>query len=122
MVDYFFDGYAVIEIIKANPNYTKYIEEQIVFTIFNLTEIYWAVLRDFNEQKADEIYSEIKSFVIDITDDVLKDAVKFRHKHKKRELSYADCIGYVYALKNNLIFLTGDKEFQSLPNVEFISK
>jgi predicted nucleic acid-binding protein len=46
--------------------------------------------------------------------------MKFRKKNKKRNLSYADCIGYIYALKNNLIFLTGDKEFEDLKNVEFV--
>ena len=122
MVNYFFDSYAVIEIIKANTNYSNYFNEQLAFTIFNLAEIYWAILRDFDEQKADEIYSQIKYFVVDISDEVLIDAMKFRKKHKKRDLSYADCIGYVYALKNNLIFLTGDKEFKNLPNVEFITK
>ncbi len=122
MVNYFFDSYAVIELIKQNANYSKFIEEPIIFTIFNLTEIYWAVLRDFNDKKADEIYSEIKPFVVDINDETLKDAIKFRHKNKKRDLSYADCIGYIYALKNNLTFLTGDKEFENLSNVEFIKK
>ena len=120
MVNYFFDSYAVIEIVKENPQYFKYLNENFVITIFNLVEIYWAVLRDFDEEKADEIYSEINLMITDIDDATLKEAVKFRIKNKKRDLSYADCIGYTYALRNNLIFLTGDKEFERLENVEFV--
>jgi len=48
--------------------------------------------------------------------------MKFRKKNKKRNLSYTDCIGYVYATENDLIFLTGDKEFENLENVEFVKK
>ncbi len=28
--------------------------------------------------------------------------------------------GYIYALNNDLRFLTGDKEFEDLPNVAFV--
>ena len=57
---------------------------------------------------------------MDISEDVLKEAIKFRKKNKSKNLSYTDCIGYIYALKNNLMFLTGDKEFKDLKNVEFV--
>lgn len=120
MVNYFFDSYAVIEIVKENPQYFKYLNENFVITIFNLVEIYWAVLRDFDEEKADEIYSEINLMVTDIDDATLKEAIKFRINNKKKDLSYTDCIGYIYALRNNLVFLTGDKEFEKLENVEFV--
>ena len=46
--------------------------------------------------------------------------MKFKIKYKKQDLSYADCIGYIYAIKNNLLFLTGDKEFKDLKSVEFV--
>ena len=122
MVDYFFDSYAAIEIIKGNPKYAKYFNEIVAITIFNLMEIYWAVLRDFDEKIADKIYEQFRLFVFDVEDDVLKEAVKFRYKNKKMDLSYADCIGYIYALRNHLVFLTGDKEFEKLKNVEFVKK
>lgn len=122
MVDYFFDSYAVIEVIKGNLKYANYFEEIPAITIFNLVEVYWSALRDFNEEVADEIYEKFKPFVFEVSDEILREAVKFRYKNKKRDLSYADCIGYLYALKNNLVFLTGDKEFEDLRNVEFMKK
>ena len=119
-MNYFFDTYAIIEIIKQNPNYRIYINEEATITIFNLAEIYWSVLNDFGEEKADIVFTGYKKAVVEIDDATLKDAIKFRKKHKNKDLSYTDCIGYMYAIKNNLIFLTGDKEFENMPNVEFV--
>ncbi len=119
MVKYFWDSYAVVEVIKGNPSYARYIQEPVVITIFNLAEIYWAALNDLGEKGSDEIYTHYKQSVVEIDDEILKDAIKLRKKHKSRDLSYADCIGYFYAIKNNMKFLTGDKEFQGFENVEF---
>ena len=43
-VNYFFDSYAIIEIVKENKNYLKYLDEEATITIFNLAEIYYSVL------------------------------------------------------------------------------
>ncbi len=122
MVSYFFDSYAVIELVRGNPNYAKYSEEPVVLTLFNLVEIYWSCITHLNEDHADRIYGTFKECVVDVSDDILKEAVKFRKINKKLDLSYTDCIGYIYALKNNLLFLTGDKAFKDMKNVEFVSK
>lgn len=119
MVGYFWDSYAVVELISGSKYYAKYADELVVITVFNLAEIYWFALNEYGEEKADEIYDKFKKGVVDISDDIFKGAIKFRKKHKSRNLSYADCIGYFYAIKNNMKFLTGDKEFQGLENVEF---
>ncbi|MBU2562051.1 MAG: PIN domain-containing protein [Nanoarchaeota archaeon] len=120
MVGYFFDSYAVIELLDGNPMYARYSQEPFAMTVFNLVEIYWFALREYGEKIADEIYEKFRYFVINANDKVLKKAVKFRIKNKKKNLSYADCIGYTYALENNLLFLTGDKEFEKFKNVEFV--
>jgi len=44
----------------------------------------------------------------------------FRALNKKRNLSYVDCIGYIIAKQRNIKFLTGDKEFEYMENVEFV--
>ncbi len=119
---YFFDSYAIIEILKENKNFEKYVNETATITIFNLAEIYWAALRDFDEEKANEIYEQYKEAVEEIDDETLKEAVKFRKEHKKQDLSYTDCIGYIYAKRNGMTFLTGDKEFEQMKNVEFVKK
>ena len=119
-VGYFFDSYAVVELMKGNPNYAQYTKEAVVITFFNLAEIYWVAINDLVNDEAEEIYEHYRQGVVDIDDGVLKDAIKFRKKHKNKNLSYTDCIGYVYALKKNMVFLTGDKEFQNMDNVEFV--
>lgn len=119
---YFFDSYAIIEIVKGNPLYAKYAYEVVILTQFNLAEIYWSFLKDFPEEKAKELYWSFRECVVPVEDIVLQNAMKFRKEHKKRRLSYADCIGYCYALHHNLFFLTGDKEFEKLPHVEFQRK
>jgi len=114
LVAYFWDSYAIIELIAGNPNYAKYIQERVFITI------YWIALREYTEQEADFIYNKYKEGLVNINDEVLKEAIKFRKEHKKKNLSYTDCIGYIYAIKNKLKFLTGDKEFENMPNVEFV--
>jgi predicted nucleic acid-binding protein len=117
---YFFDSYAIIELVMGNSNYAKYIQEETTFTIFNLAEIYWSALNSIGEGKADEIYEKYKDSVVDVDENTLKEAMKFRKEHKKKNLSYTDCIGYVYAKRNEMKFLTGDKEFEAMGNVEFV--
>ena len=119
---YFFDSYAIIEIIKENINYAPYKTEDAALTIFNLAEIYWSVLLDYGEEKADIIFETYKKALVKIDDETLKEAVKFRKEQKKQDLSYADCIGYIYSKRNNLKFLTGDSKFEKLPFVEFVKK
>ena len=121
MNKYFWDTYAIIEFIHGNPNFAKFINEPVVITIFNLTEIFWTALNEYEEEKANKIYEHYKKCVIKIDDETIKEAIKFRKKvYKKSKISYANAIGYISALKNNLKFLTGDKEFKNLDNVEFV--
>ena len=117
---YFFDSYAIIELEKGNPNYSKYSSEPITITIFNLAEIYWNFLNKLEEREADLLYNDYSKSVVEISDEILKKAIKFRKENKKKNLSYTDCIGYVCASENNMKCLTGDKEFENMKNAEFV--
>ena len=119
---FFWDSYAVIETIKGNSNYKSYIAEEVIITIFNLTEIYFSALKDLGETVAEKIYQQYSPSVTEVPDMVIKKAMKFKLKNKDKNLSYTDCIGYLYAIENDMIFLTGDKEFENLENVEFVKK
>ena len=118
--NFFFDTYAVIELIEGNPGYAAYQDHVATLTILNLAEIYWVVLNRLGKEQANEVFREYRPAVVEIDDDTLKEAIEFRKTHKKKDLSYADCIGYIYAMRHGLKFLTGDKEFENLPNVEFL--
>ena len=122
IIKFFFDSYAIVEIVAGSQSYSKFINEPVTITIFNLAEIYWSAILNLEEKKAEEIYETYSACIKTISDEVLKEAIKFRKKHKNKDLSYTDCIGYIYALKNNMKFLTGDREFEAMENVEFIKK
>ena len=86
----------------------------------NIIEVYWVLLKKNGDAVAKVQYDKIKDCCMMITDDIVFDAMKFRLHHKKKKFSYADSIGYVLAKKNNLVFLTSDKEFRGMENVEFV--
>jgi len=119
-IKYFWDTYAIIELIGGSPNYARFTDQPVICTVFNLVELYWSALGQYSEKKALEIFDKFRDAVVDVDDETLKEAMKFRRRNKKRRLSYADCIGYVYAQRKGMTFLTGDKEFESLPDVEFV--
>ena len=117
---YFFDTYAVIEILKNNPSYKKYVNCYAVLTQLNMFELYYILLRDQNSSSAKKAMDAYYPCVFPFNRDLIEDAAMFRLKFKKRNLSMTDCVGYVFALKKGIRFLTGDKEFEDLPNVEFV--
>ena len=89
-------------------------------THMNLIEIHQTLLRLFSEKDADEATIKLEHMVVVPTIANILNASKFRLKHKKKNLSYTDCVGYIIAQDMKIKFLTGDKEFKNLPNVEFV--
>ena len=122
MVKYFFDSYALIEIAKGNSKYIPYFGSPIVITFLNLIEFTYSILLNYGEEKAQEICKQYSSCVVDIDNETVLEALRFRKEEHKKNLSYADCLGYIYAKRNNLLFLTGDEQFRHLPLVEFVKK
>jgi len=121
MSNYFLDTYALIEIIKGNKNYQKFLESEIFTSIFNLYELYFSLLRDYNKQTAKKFFEQFMGKVLQIKDEYIFEASKFKLQNRKQKLSYADCLGYIIALLYNMKFLTGDKEFEDKENVEFVN-
>ena len=121
-MQYFLDTYALIEIYLGNENYKKYVfdPEQAICTIFNLMEAHFFFLKKFGQIKADEIYGLIKPIIAGIDDLSLKEANGFKLRHQKNRFSFADCIGYISALKLKAKFVTGDYAFKGMENVEFV--
>ena len=116
---YFFDTYALFEIMNDKPGYRKFAGEDMVTSILNLGELYYGLMRDGGAKFAQERYAKIKCMIIPVTEDSVKRAMEFRFANSHK-LSYIDCIGYQLAKENNLLFLTGDKAFEGIENVEFV--
>ena len=118
---FFFDTYAIFEIAKGSKNYENYINDVgIATTKLNLMELYYKLLTNFGIDAAEFFYNKYRQFAVDVPDNLIKIAMIFRAKHKKRDLSYVDCIGYVLALEHKIKFLTGDGQFENMENVEFV--
>ncbi len=117
---YFFDSYALIEFNKGNPEYQKYSKETIHTTILNLYEFFYSALAEFGEEKAKEAMSKLNAVKVDISESDVVQASKFRLSNKQKKLSYADALGYEIARSNKLKFLTGDMQFRTLENVEYV--
>jgi uncharacterized protein len=120
---FFFDSYALIEIYEKNINYEKYAKANVVTSYFQVYEVYHSLIRNgYSKEEIKDFFDFLQNLCIDLNFDWIPESVEFRKEYKKRELSYADCLGYIIAKELNIKFLTGDKEFEDLPNVEFVKK
>lgn len=120
---FFFDSYALIEIYEGNSKYEKYKKVKVITSFFQLYETYYSLVRNnYTEDEIENFFIKLKNFCINLDFKWIPESVRFRRKYIKRDLSYADCLGYVIAKDMKVKFLTGDKEFKDLENVEFVEK
>lgn len=117
---YFFDTYALIEIMQGNPSYSKYLNSRIIITQLNLFELFCSTKRDVNETYADSIVDEYSQYCILFNNKIIKEAAKMKMNYSKQRLSMADCIGYCTAKLHGIKFLTGDMQFEHFEGVEFV--
>jgi len=117
---YFFDTYALLEIVSGNPNYEAYRKEPIVTSVMNMSEFYFILLREEGKTCADFWIESLQPDILDIDIATIRKAMILRLFHKKKKMSMVDCISYVLARKNNLLFLTGDNAFNNLNGVQFV--
>ncbi len=116
----FFDTYALIEIFKGNNNYEDYKKFDIVITKLNLFELYYNILNIYGENYANIAIEKYSNFITDFNKNIIINAAKMRLIFKKQNVSMTDCIGYVKAKELGIKFLTGDNQFEFLPDVEFV--
>ena len=114
------DTYALIELLGGNPNYGAYLNHILITTKFNLIELYYHFLHDYDKKTADKYLELYSGFVIPITYSCIQRGMEFKLEHKKERVSYVDCIGYALALELRIKFLTGDEKFENKENVEFV--
>ena len=118
--DYFLDTYAIVEIARKNPNYERYIGVPFAMTKLNLFELHQYLVRGKGEAYADGLIENYIPNVVDYDVEVIKKASKLRAEQTSKNLSMTDCVGYVYAKENSMVFVTGDREFNGMENVEFV--
>ena len=116
------DTYALVEIYLGNEKFAKYLNVEFVINDFTLAEFYGVLLKEYGEGEAELWLKKLERYSLQVSRKILIEAVKFRHEHKKQNISFFDAVGYVFSIKNGYYFVTGDKGFESLPNVEFKKK
>lgn len=114
------DTYALIEISRGNPNFANYINANCAIPDLTLAEFYLVVLRDHNEKTADFWLKRLEPFAMPVSRNILIKAVRHKHEYRKFNLSFFDCAGYMFAIENDMSFVTGDKEFEGKESVEFV--
>jgi predicted nucleic acid-binding protein len=114
-----FDTYALMELLNKNSNYEKYLDKGLVINDFIFAEFCYQLIKN-KDRDINEHLNEIGPAIIRINPNIIRRAMNFRYKNKKKKLSMTDCISYLQAKELNIKFLTGDKEFESLENVEFV--
>lgn len=112
------DTYTLAEISKGNPKFIKLMEKDFVITDLTLAEFYGIILREYDELTANYWYRKMSLYSKPVDKLILAKAIKFRYQ--KKNISFFDAVGYVYSRESNYKFVTGDKEFKKLPNVEYI--
>lgn len=115
---YFFDTYAILEIIAGNPNYRKYTNAEILLTRLNLFELFYSILKEKGAEEAKVYLDKYKDFAVDFDTEIIESAGLLKKSNPK--LSMTDSIGCTIAAKEGVKFLTGDKEFENIPSVEFV--
>ena len=114
-----YDTYALMEIINKNKNYEKYLDGDVIINTFIFAEYCYNLIKN-NVKERNFLIEEIKTGLRSVNPKLIEDAMKFRHKNKKRKLSMVDCISYLQAENLGVKFLTGDKRFENMENVEFV--
>lgn len=117
---YFLDTYAMVEIVKGNTHYTKYLTQQLHTSLFHLYELFYQLLRDHDAPTAREFFTQFSDVLLPISDSHIFAAAEFKLAHAKAKLSYADALGYAMADQEGMRFLTGDQAFQHITNVEYV--
>lgn len=115
----FFDTYAIIETLKGNLNYAKFEDNEIIINNFVFAELCYNLYKDKNElaKKYLDMYAK---HIYSVKPEWIEEAMQFRLKWGDRNVSITDCVGYIMAKKLAIPFLTGDKEFKEMENVEFV--
>lgn len=118
---FLFDTYALIEIFNKNSKYERYINDRVIINEFIFAEYCYKLLLE-NIDNIDEYLQEMILGIIRPSNEIIKKAMIFRALNKKKNMSMTDCISYIQARELGIKFLTGDKEFEDLDNVEFVKK
>ncbi len=103
---------------KVEQSFVTAIEKDryLLMTSVNFGEVYYIVLRECGQDKANEIEKIIRTLPVEIVDvdmQIAREAARFK---ATRKMSYADCFAAALAKFHKGEIITGDKEFKTVEN------
>ncbi len=116
---FLFDTYAIMEIINKNEAYKKYLDADIIINDFIFAELCYNFIKE-KHSMLKETLDKYAQHISHAEPETIRKAMEFRLSWKDRNVSITDCIGYLMAKDLGIMFLTGDKEFENIENVEFV--
>lgn len=114
------DTYALMALAQGDPVFAKYFSEDFCVPDTTLAELYWVLLRDFSEATAQQWREKLAAYTAPVDDAMMIEAMRFRFRNKKKDYSFFDAVGYIFAQRKRCPFVTGDEAFRGMENVEFI--
>jgi PIN domain nuclease of toxin-antitoxin system len=91
-------------------------DNYLLMTSVNYGEVYYIVLRECGQDKADEIEKIIKTMPIEIVDVDMQLAKEAARLKAIKKISYADCFSAALAKIHRGEVITGDREFKAVEN------
>lgn len=119
------DAYGLLVFLEKEPGFEKIEsffvnavekDDYLLMTSVNFGEVYYIVLRECGQKKAQEIEKIVKSLPIEIVDVDMQLAIEAACFKATKKLSYADCFAAALAKIRKGEVITGDKEFKALEN------
>jgi len=89
-------------------------DNYLLMTSVNYGEVYYIVLRECGQDKADEVERTIKTLPIEIIDANIQLAKEAARLKAIKKISYADCFAAALARLNKGEVITGDREFKAV--------
>ena len=115
-----FDTYAIVEILNGSKNYDMYLDDEIIINDFIFAELCYNLIKEKGLEKSNLVLGKYSRFILKVDSSIIKNAMAFRHANRKKDVSMTDCISYFQAKSLKIKFLTGDRQFENLENVEFV--
>lgn len=120
MPDFFFDTYALVSLLEGDPAYRPYRALPVYTHDFQLFELFTAILRDDPTARPLEAANALRPNLLPHAREDLLVASIYKLARSRDRVSYADSLGYILARGHRLRFLTGDRKFEGIENVEWV--
>jgi ribonuclease VapC len=107
------DGAEKVEILLKDAQAGKC---QLYMSVVNLAEVYYSIERREGEEKAVEIYSLIRSFLLTFVEVNLAMALQAAKIKSQYAIALGDCFCAATAKESGASVVTGDPEYEKLGN------